>query len=285
MLLSTYTRMSGIERQADLGYEAIDIDFCGVIYEGNRHDSILDGEDWKSNLDPYIEMLAQRKLVINSVHLPYTFDYTDTESAEYQRCYAMTCRALQAADYIGAKWAVLHIKTVDASTPHKSVEYTTDYVRRLFADTKVQNVGIAVENGFKMPIEGVMEVHDILKAEGYHVGLCLDFGHAHITGWQDYDVVDITRRLGARLKVLHVNDNCRNGDHHREPFAGTIPWISVMQTLKEISFQGEFTYELNRGRIPVELCGAYEKYCVEVGRYLISVYENYEVKHQEEESK
>ena len=66
----------------ELGYDAIDVGFTRVIYHDDPypHEDILDGEDWKKTLDAYIEEAKAVGLKIATTHLPYRYDYTDTES-------------------------------------------------------------------------------------------------------------------------------------------------------------------------------------------------------------
>lgn len=253
---------------ADAGYDAIDISFCPVIYDGNNHEPILDGDGWMKNLDRLIDKCKQRSLQINTTHLPYAYDYGNQDIPEYQKFYDMTCRALVASEYIGAKWAVMHVTTVES---------TIAYVKRLFADTGIKNTGIAIENSPEISLEVLTEVHDTLKKEGYRVGICLDLGHCHVHTNYKYNVVEEIRRLGSRIQILHVHDNSKERDEHKEPYGGSIPWTDVMCALKEIGYTGDFNYEIITHRIPESARKAYEDYCVLLGRHLISIYDAYNI--------
>ena len=52
------------------------------------------------------------------------------------------------------------------------------------------------------------------------VGICLDFGHAHLDG----DVVDAIETVSEHLIATHVHDNRGRADDHLLPFDGTIDW-------------------------------------------------------------
>ena len=72
------------------------------------------------------------------------------------------------------------------------------------------------------------------------LGVCLDTGHAHLSG----DVADMIRRSGRWLKSLHLHDNCGGPkDEHRAPFSGTIDWAGVVGALREIGYSGLYTIE------------------------------------------
>lgn len=63
-----------------------------------------------------------------------------------------------------------------------------------------------------------------------HVKMCLDTGHAHMTG----SVAQALRETRDALAYLHVHDNDAKVDDHRMPGDGTIDWASVAATLGEL---------------------------------------------------
>ena len=158
MHLSAISESRKFSRYLDAGYKYMDISFCATIYEGEQHDPILDSDDWKAQMYALKQQYDSQGIQIVSTHLPYRFDFTQRDAEDFAGKYAMTCRALVASEILGARWTVVHIR---------SVEGTVDYVKKLFADTKVQKIGIAIENIFNVPMENVVEAHDILKAEVY----------------------------------------------------------------------------------------------------------------------
>jgi len=249
---------------ADLGFDALDISFTSCIYEGTIHEPILDAEDPTPALDRLIEKCRERGLAMPVTHLPYRFNYLNPEEPVYAENYAMTVKALKASEYIGAEWAVMHIR---------SVEGTVAYVKRLFADSGITKTGIAIENDPTLSIDILIAAHDILKAEGYNVGICFDIGHGNVKSYIQYDVVELIKLLGERIKVLHIHDNCGNYDAHKAPFAGNIPWERVMAALKSVGFVGEFNYEIITSDMPDCLRLKFAEYYRDIGRYLIDVFE------------
>lgn len=260
----TEVRKAGVFLEA--GIKTIDISFCATIYEEEKHDPILDGDDWEARLEALDTHFKEQGIRVNTTHLPYRYHYENPDEENYAYHYEMTRRSLIASERLGAKWAVVHVNSVDATVAH---------VKKLFADTGVKTVGLAIENMAKSPIEELIEAHDILLTEGYRVGICYDIGHCHMTLANDYDTTDMIYRLGERICMLHLHDNCRNGDQHRVPYAGTIRWEDAMRALKDIGFGGDFNYELDMRVIPKPLINAYVRYAYEVARYLVSVYESH----------
>jgi len=267
MLPCMKANIGDMEKQKALGYQAIDVAFTGVIYfdDPKPHEPILDGDDYEQKLDYYIEKSKEIGIKILSTHIPYRYKYLEPESETFERCHKMAVRALKASDYIGAEWAVMHVTTVEG---------TVNYVKRLLAESGVKNVGIAIENMCSRPISELIEVVDILAGEGYKVGICLDIGHCHQNKFFDNDIPEVIKMMGHRIKMLHVHDNSRGPDVHKAPYMGTVPWEKVMKALKEIGYEGALNLEIMPADIPKPARDAYEKYSVEIAKYLITLFES-----------
>jgi sugar phosphate isomerase/epimerase len=72
------------------------------------------------------------------------------------------------------------------------------------------------------------------------VGVCLDFGHAHLQG----DVMDAVETLAEVLVATHVHDNHGRADEHLAPFEGTIDWTGALMALQKIGYDGMMMLEL-----------------------------------------
>jgi sugar phosphate isomerase/epimerase len=81
----------------------------------------------------------------------------------------------------------------------------------------------------------------IAQFDGGEFGVCLDTGHANLSG----DIYDLPRQIGGRLKVLHVHDNHGDRDDHLPPGRGRIDWAFLMQRLAEQKFEGPLILELS----------------------------------------
>ena len=267
MKLSANADLRKAAALARYGYDAIDAGLYRVIYHDDPfpHNPLLDdAENYEKELDKHIEICEKLGLLIETTHLPYRFAYEDPSIPNYDYYHEMTCRSLKASEYMGAKWAVLHIANPEA---------TELYVKRLFADTGVKNVGIAIENLADKPIEELIAAHDSLKAQGYNVGICFDTGHCNVNVHYERDVADTVRLLGDRIKMLHVHDNMRNSDRHGVPYTGNIKWRGVMRALAEVGYEGSLNLELQPEKIPESAREEFEKYSAAIGRVLIAEFE------------
>jgi L-ribulose-5-phosphate 3-epimerase len=101
-------------------------------------------------------------------------------------------------------------------------------------------------------------------------GICWDFGHANLAG---IDQCGALRAIGKNLKALHVNDNKGEHDDHTAPYFGTIVWEPIMKTLKEIGYEGEFTYEAHNFAcvLPDGIHDPALRFTYELGMYLLSL--------------
>ena len=70
--------------------------------------------------------------------------------------------------------------------------------------------------------------------------------------------------------MLHLNDNFGRLDDHLAPCFGTIQWTPIMQTLKEIGFDGDLVFENFTffDGLPEQLRVPAMKLCYDVGIYL-----------------
>lgn len=157
----------------------------------------------------------------------------------------------------------------------KPVDDILPMLKKMYAETQVQNVGIAFEKSGNKKAEDLVILHDTAKEAGLPVGICLDVGHFHINKYYEYDVVEWVHKLGSRIQMLHLHDNFRTGDSHTIPYNGSMPWEKVMRALKDVGYPGVFNYELAYYGLPQELMPACLRYCKEIAEYLIKIFDEH----------
>ena len=82
-----------------------------------------------------------------------------------------------------------------------------------------------------------------------HVGICLDFGHAHLMG----DVADAVETAAEHLITTHVHDNQGRADDHLVPYQGTIDWPAALVTMQKIGYDGTYLMELANTGTPASV--------------------------------
>ncbi len=76
--------------------------------------------------------------------------------------------------------------------------------------------------------------------DGLGVGICLDFGHAHMDG----DLVDAIETVSEHVITTHVHDNRGRTDDHLVPFDGTIDWPSALTAIQKVGYEGTLLLEI-----------------------------------------
>ena len=260
------------------GYDRVDVSLWGVCHEG----CWFDRDGWEDTCAEIGEMARAMGLPIYQTHgNTYSgkeWDDPDYPHHDFKR--KSMRRTVSATAALGAKWVVIH----PMNLPHdpiystqKAKEANLRYLAPLIEEAKKTGVGIAVENmvdftGHRRRYCGgdLYELLDLVDTiNDPSVGVCLDTGHAHLSG---INVADAVREIGARLKCTHINDNHGGfGDEHLFPYFGTLDWKSTCRALNEIGYEGDFSYEIVPLRTEYEHIPAWLKYTVETGRHMMSL--------------
>ena len=81
---------------------------------------------------------------------------------------------------------------------------------------------------------------DVEGLEGRPVGICLDFGHAHMDG----DLIDAIETVSEHFVTTHVHDNRGRADDHLVPFEGTIDWAAALTAVQKVGYEGPLMFEI-----------------------------------------
>jgi sugar phosphate isomerase/epimerase len=171
--------------------------------------------------------------------------FSTAAGVEHRRVAAVeeTRMALQVARRIPCRFLVVHLGVT--STEASSRENRPDAARRsletIVEAAAERDVRVAVEvipNELSEAASLVQWIENDL--EGLDVGVCLDYGHAHVMG----DLGDAIETLSGHLWTTHVHDNRGRRDEHLVPFAGTIDWDAAMMETQKIGYDGVLMFEV-----------------------------------------
>jgi sugar phosphate isomerase/epimerase len=112
------------------------------------------------------------------------------------------------------------------------------------------NVQVAVEvipNDLSSAAALVTLIEDEL--EGADVGICLDYGHAHLMG----DIGEAIETVSGHLWTTHVHDNAGKHDDHLVPYGGRIDWELAMMETQKIGYDGVLMFEVANTGDPIEV--------------------------------
>lgn len=270
-----------IETCAEAGYRVLDINLCIAM----NLDSPLRTDGWKDHVRDIKRLAQGLGVTFPQSHLPYydVFSCADPDKAAFME--ELIRRCIVASGMLGVKWAVTHPATVYEAGHDMRVsqERNLAYYAPHIALAREEGVGIALENDFEYPAPGPRQriycasVYELISlVDAFHnpqsVGICYDFGHAHMTGANHRDNLNA---IGPRLKALHVQDNHGALDEHLMPFYGTIDWAEAMAGLRDIGYTGDLTYEIQEfGRgLPKELKHLTVRQSIQIGKHLIELFE------------
>ena len=278
---SRFSRERGIEMFHEAGFDCIDSSYFDEQYYSPETHS----EKYQNYLKQLRAQAESLGMCYNQAHAPFP---TSVENPFRTREISDdVVRAMRNAATLGAKIIVVHpmqhLDYNEPGNPEKLFEMNMAFYRSLEPYCREFGIKVALENMWQRPVgkkilhstcsrpEEFIRYLDTLNSEWFVA--CLDLGHACLVC---EDPAEFIRKLGGkRLQALHVHDVDGIDDTHTLPFYGVINWPEVMKALKDIGYQGDFTYECAGffARQPKELILPTMKHMAEVGRYLISLAE------------
>lgn len=193
-----------------------------------------------------------------SFHAPFAawIDITEPDDAVRGRSEAELLRAVEAAATVGARLLVIHPGPERSDLPQRErlhrMEHAVRVLDRVAGRCRELGVGLALENMLPHLFSGA--VQDLLWLLGAmratDVGICLDTGHAFLSG----DLHRVVHKLSGHLWMVHASDNRGVFDDHLPPGEGAIPWSALLHQLEEARFGGPLILEIaGNGEVPAIL--------------------------------
>jgi sugar phosphate isomerase/epimerase len=235
------------------GFESIELFATRTHFDYHNTNAAADLQQW----------LAEAGLHLHSIHAPITLSLVgdrwgpaltlaSTDPDARALALSESIAALHVARRIPFDVLVVHLGLPRSQQPQPS-DNNRDAARRSVDELQRAagplGVRIAVEvipNDLSGAESLVYLVEEVLEETG--VGICLDFGHAHMDG----DVVDAVETVSEHFIATHVNDNRGRTDDHLVPFDGTIDWASVLTAVQKVGFEGTLLFELAAHGSPKE---------------------------------
>lgn len=179
-------------------------------------------------------------------------------------------RTLEACHILGCRKLVFHplllSRRIESASELDSIHaYNVRWFGQLLPLAQRLGVTVELENMFDFPhlqkpgdppfpysdAEMLLALADALESP--QVGICLDTGHASISG---ADAAQMIGRFGQRLDCLHLNDNFGRisgvyEDLHLFPASGRLPWQEIFTALKQTGYHGTLNLEV-RAQLPFQ---------------------------------
>ena len=209
------------------------------------------------------EWLSDTRLQLHSVHAPafaalrngrWVGAFSNAASDETRRRAAIgeAEAALALARHVPFQYLVTHLgvppsEVVGTDNQRQAARRSIEDLVTLAAK---ENVRVAIEV-IPNPLSSADNLVHLIEEDldGLDVGICLDYGHAHLMG----DLGEAIETLSGHLWTTHVHDNGGTRDDHLVPYAGTIDWDAAMMTTQKIGYEGVFMLEVGDTGDPVEV--------------------------------
>ena len=210
------------------------------------------------------EWLSDLQLSFHSMHAPivdamrggkWVGGYSIASGDENRRKAALAeiAAALKVAATVPFTYLVVHLGIPDGQSAPAN-DNQPDAARRSVDEivglAGAANVRVALE---VMPnkLSSAASICHLIEEqlEGLDVGICLDYGHAHLMG----DLGDAIETVSGHLWTTHVHDNDGRQDDHRVPFAGRIDWDAAIMETQKIGYDDVLMFEVADTGDPIEV--------------------------------
>jgi sugar phosphate isomerase/epimerase len=227
------------------GFDRVELFATRTHFDYQSPAAVADLQQW----------LAEAGLELHGVHAPIGESFTSGRwgppltmaSADPEtraRAVAEARHAIQIARRIPFSVLVVHLGLPRSQHPGPG-DNSRDAARRSIEELREAaaplGVRLAVEvipNELSRAGSLVHFIEEVLEAED--VGICLDFGHAHMDG----DLADAIETVSEHLVTTHVHDNRGRTDDHLVPFEGTIDWPAALTTIQKVGYEGTLLLEI-----------------------------------------
>jgi len=278
MVLSTQFNLArrigehkAIEVIAKAGFDALDYSLFALDDDAD----LMNPSKYERCARELASVAEQCGVFFNQAHAPFP-SYRVGDESYNDKTFAKIVHSIEVAAILGAKNIVVHPIYMEKDKKQFNMEFFGQLApccKQFGIKAAIENMwmrdprrGCIVPNVCSIP-EEFTDFLDTLGSECF-TG-CLDIGHCGLVG---VDEAHAIKTLGhGRLKALHVHDNDYRSDMHTLPYIGKLDWDSITAALKDIRYDGDFTFEADNFvmGIPEELLPQAYKYMHDTGRFLI----------------
>ena len=236
------------------GFEAIE------VFATRSHFDYRDGQA-RTEL---AEWLSDTRLELHAVHAPAfegirngrgigSFSNASGDETRRKAALAEAEAALLVARHVPFRYLVVHLgMPAGEQVPHH--DNRADAARRSVEDLVEMAARASVQVALEVipnPLSSAAALCNLIEEtlDGVDVGICLDYGHAHLMD----DVAEAIETVSGHLWTTHVHDNHGTRDDHLVPFAGSINWDTAMMETQKIGYDGVLMLEVADTGNPIDV--------------------------------
>jgi sugar phosphate isomerase/epimerase len=230
------------------GFEMVEVFATRTHFDYHNPAAVADLQQW----------LAEAGVTLRSVHAPTaerfvggswggSMSIASADAALRERAVRDTLQALYIARRLPIAVLVLHLGI--PRTQPRDADVGAQDVRGAARRSVEEIVKAAEPLGVRVAVEVIPNeisragslVHFVEEdLDGLGVGICLDFGHAHIDG----DVIEAVETVSEHVIATHLHDNRGRSDDHLMPMDGTIDWAGALTAVQKIGYEGPLMFEV-----------------------------------------
>jgi sugar phosphate isomerase/epimerase len=207
------------------------------IFAARQH---LDYANRKQHVREIAEWFRTSGVPLHSLHAPMYGDYewgrtgappvnvSSTDRAHRVEAMDEIKRALELAEQIPFRFLIQHLGISNESFDEHKFEAAMTSIEHLRAFAKPLGVRILLEN-IPNELSTPEKLVEFIRAIHFEdVGVCFDFGHAHLMS----NVPQAFATLRSYIQSTHIHDNGKDRDSHLWPGSGSIDWTEAMELLR-----------------------------------------------------
>ena len=250
------------------GFEEIDFPF---------NTPMMLRENWREDVRAKGALAKEAGVHIRYAHLPFDYPKEDCGYG-WEEFETASFRAMEMAKELGVDCAAIHPRTFmtreyDAEKEHEeAIRFLApycEYAKKIGLALGLENMRGPGQSAPKEILRYGTETDDLIRmADELGTGICWDTGHGNISAQPQKESL---LKIGARLKMVHINDNFAEDDVHVAPFIGNVCWEETAAGLKGVNYQGSLNLEVNCRKLPEEVKAGYAAYMGQAAKKLASM--------------
>jgi len=274
------------------GFKYIDYNF-GMDY---AHGTGAFAEDWQEQMLHLRKVADELGVKFVQSHAP--MGKPIVQGPDYEPFIEVNKRCIECCALLGIDRVVVHSGYEYGLTKEECFECNKQFYMRLLPLAEQKKVYVLTENFNKMYKEGIFWIDNAIDLRALldyvdhpYFHAVWDAGHANMQEMPQDEALRIVG--GEHVYALHIQDNMGDHDAHIFPFLGSMNLDAVMNGLKDIGYQGYFTFEAGGFfagpqkrrpfekddrllKAPVELRIQAEKLLYSIGKHVLQAYDCFE---------